>query len=308
MIKINTAQKTINIAFPKNYDFGANWKTKIVPLLDNKKLQASIKKGICEYIKKTDRRRLVGKKYNFDSPPADFDAGDLYLLIDCEIRDRLIEKLRDKKKLPARYLYLEKIIRGNKKVTQERYNKVEDEYWKLEKEILEPFRKWDKIMYDLENYIFFADSYMWSKYFNLPLAKLVDPKEKWMIRQGIFPNQATVINEKGDRIFDINAWASDGRLENYVFQDDTDFFDNFGKYKRDVTLGGESAYLSTSKNTNLINMADYDFSDDCSCDDCEIHDIDCECDDCLDLDDFDPTCECPECTERRENNTSTASH
>ena len=214
-----------------NYDFGANWDSKIKPLLDNPKVLRSITLGVNRYLAQFPTK----ERYKKNTCPATYSSLDYYCctLMDRK-RDELFDRLRKTGELPREFLELEM-----------EYHNCEDDdddiitaYHEMREDILEPYFTWDKIKYDAESYYLCGSCHWWAPTFELTLAKLVEPTEKWKVRMG--SKHSTVINAAGTKVFDLLYWGLDKRLENRMFGDP------IPKSKVDKTLGGKLAYQNSS--------------------------------------------------------------
>ena len=204
--------------YPINYDFGANWKSKIVPHLDNPKIKKALRTGINDYL-----LNFPGNdKYKKNTCPAKYSSNDGYCMLMDRKGEMYIEELAKNNKLPKKYLNL----KNNKDYCMELFF--------MEEDIKKPLYQWKNIKYDLESYFLSGSCYSYAPTFELTLAKLVEPNEKWMVRVG--ENHATVINKEETKIFDLLYWAAlGGRLNNYMFGDELEEIDE--------TLGGKEAYF-----------------------------------------------------------------
>lgn len=104
--------------YPQNYDFKMNWKTKIVPHLDNQKLLKAIRNGVNNYSQV--------RRYRKNIAPAYYSSNDYYYTLMNRKEELIIEKLRNENKLPPIYIKLEKQIDENYKKDDE------DEVYELE--------------------------------------------------------------------------------------------------------------------------------------------------------------------------------
>ena len=86
--------------FSINYDFKANWDTEIKPLLDNKKVKASITRGVNKYLNNFDNNTT---KYKKNTVPASYSSKDGYYMLMCKKEDILMEQLKKDKLLPKKY-------------------------------------------------------------------------------------------------------------------------------------------------------------------------------------------------------------
>jgi hypothetical protein len=220
--------------FPVNYDFGANWEEKIVPLLDHPKIKNAIRRGVNTYLANFPKCK---EKYVEGKVPATYSSKDWYC---CTFMDRrreeLFEQLRRDGEMPKKFLRLER-----------RFNKMEEDdplyddtsmlYMQMEDDIHSTYFGWDVTKNELASYVLSGSCFWWAPTFELALAKLVEPDEKWRVRVG--KCHATVINKNNTKVFDLLYWASlNGQLENYFFGDPLE--------KIDPTLGGEQAFLDST--------------------------------------------------------------
>ena len=204
--------------YPINYDFGKNWNDKIIPFLDNPKIIKSIRKGVNDFSNK--------KVYKKNTAPAFYTSSDAYATLIMEQEEIILNQLRESNTLPKEYLDLEK----------EDDDDDDEKLYNMREKILEPYFTWDNIKNKLETYVLHHSCFYWAPTFEITLARLVMPEEKWRVQSG--DNHATVINENNTKVFDLLYWASiDGRLYNYLFGKKMD--------KIDKTLGGKQAYLDS---------------------------------------------------------------
>ncbi len=216
--------------YPQNYDFGNNWKSKIVPHLDDPKIKKAIKDGINSYLRNFPK---CTKTYSNTRSPASYSSKDGYDTLMTRKKERLIETLKADGLVPKEYIKLEKQIESLEDDDDDLMNELSA----MEEEILEPYFVWNEIKYDLESYYLSGSCHWWAPTFELTLAKIVEPKEEWIVRVG--EKHTTVINKKKTKVFDLLYWADAYRLEEYVFGDIIPFS------KRDKTLGGKAAYLDS---------------------------------------------------------------
>jgi hypothetical protein len=205
--------------FPTNFDFGKHWKTKIVPHLDNPSVQAAIRKGVYHF---------SGRRYKRGTPPASYTSSDAYAMKIMRLKQNLIEKMRKENKLPAKYFELKEM---------EDDDEVEEMFFEARNKILDPHFTWDKICNNLESYVLFHGCHSWAPTFELTLARLVEPEEKWIVMSS--KKHSTVVNKSGTKCFDLLYWQIDGRLENYLFGDPIT--------ADDETLGGKQAWLDARR-------------------------------------------------------------
>jgi hypothetical protein len=211
--------------YPVNYDFEANWRINVVPHLDNPLVRQALKDGINGYLTCFPRN----EKYKHNTCYANYSSMDYYATLMMRKGEIYMKELEDENRLPRKYLNLKNSINED--------NADEIGYLLLEMEdkIQRPLYKWENIKYDLETYVVCGASHFMAPTFGLTLARLVEPQEEWRIRAG--KEHTTVINKNNTKVFDINYWFLDGRLENYMFGDDIK--------KHDPTLGGKEAYLKS---------------------------------------------------------------
>lgn len=220
------------MAYPINYDFSANWTTKIKPLLDNAEVQKALTKGINKYLANFPSKN----KYKKNTCPANYSSKDGYAMLMDRKREELMKKLKDTNQLPKKYLNLEKKL---EKADPE-YDDVDNigyELMVMENKIMKPYFTWDKIKYDLESYYLSGSCHFYNPTFCLTLARLVEPDEVWRVQ--VSNKHTTVINKNNTKVFDLLYWADNDRLENHMFGDP------IPANKLDVTLGGKAAYLDS---------------------------------------------------------------
>ena len=225
-----TVSKSKAIVYPVNYDFGKFWGTTIVPFLDDPKIKASIIKGINMYLSHYPGK----KKYDPEKPcPAMYSSLDWH----CQLLDRkqrhLLKVLEKHKLLPQEYLDL----RDN--WTDDMPEEDAQRLFDLEQEIVSPYLyDWEETKHNMESYVLCLGCRSWAPTFELTLARLVEPDEKWRVREGKL--HATVINENNTKVFDLIYWTLDGRAEEYTFGDPIPI------PKRDPTMGGKLAWVNSS--------------------------------------------------------------
>lgn len=221
--------------YPINYDFGANWKSKIVPHLDDPRIKKALQVGIDHYLSGFPFKR----KYKKNTCPANYSSRDHYCMLMDRKGEIYINKLEKEGKLPKKYMNLKSKI-----------NKDDDDYTKLffmEEKIKEPLYKWKNIKYDLESYHLSGSCHSYAPTFELTLARIVEPEEKWFVRTSDV--HSTVINEEETKIFDLLYWVCFGDIDKYMFGDKMKHEDN--------TLGGKTAYLD-SKAESSIDLISFD--------------------------------------------------
>jgi hypothetical protein len=209
--------------YPTNYDFGANWRPKIVPYLDDSRVKKALRTGINSYLSNFPGN----KKYKKNTTPANYSSKDAH----CMLMDRkckiYMEELEKSNLLPKEYIKL-----------RDNCNDDDDGYKLLEMEIkiTKPLYKWENVKYDLESYYISGACHWLASTFELTLAKIIEPNEEWRVR--VSDKHSTVINKAGTKVFDFLYWCSSDRLDNYVFGDELK--------DQDDTLGGKAAYLDSS--------------------------------------------------------------
>ena len=227
------------INYPTNFDFGKHWQTKIVPHLNNKKLLNAIRKGVNSYLAGFPACK---KRYRKDTAPAYYTSSDGYYMLMDRKNEEMLEKLRNENKLPEKYLRLESKIA---EMDQEEYEeddvgcKLQERLWRMKDKILKPYTDWNAICNDLETYVLMHSCHWWAPTFELILAKLVEPDEKWHVRIG--EKHSTVINKDDTKCFDLLYWAHN-RLYNHVFNDPLP-----DDALNDCTLGGRQAYIDSAE-------------------------------------------------------------
>jgi hypothetical protein len=191
----------------QNYDFGKNWETVIVPLLDRKDVQKAIKKGVNEYLSNNGTSKI---RYKQKTIPASYSSKDGYSLL-----MNIYEVIIYNREMGA------SISKGCT-LSQAKLRKI--------KHYLTP----EVQNKQLQSYVLSGGYHWWNPTFGLTLAKLIFPNEKWIIEST--DKHTTIINNKHTLVFDIIYWASCGnRLENYLFGDKVTEEDN--------SLGGLQAFM-----------------------------------------------------------------
>jgi hypothetical protein len=172
---------------PLNFDFGKHWNAKIVPLLKNSSLQKAIRDGVNEFISPFP---FLGR-YRHDMPPSRYGRTDYDRCLMHRKEDVLIETLRKQNKLPASYLKLEKADPDDKEYDGQKLLKAKHE-------ILKPYFAWNNIRNDLESYLLVLGCHYWAPTFELTLARLVEPRERWVVVAG--EKHSTVMNKAGTNV------------------------------------------------------------------------------------------------------------
>ena len=196
-----------------NYDFITNWKTEIMPLLDNEELQTAIKKGIQSYLKSWRNRNKkngvdtseIGK-YSKNKLPVfyskkvgQYEMCEMGKEEDLEIELWFKGVLKEDILAPNRNDYIDDCEHEN---ALEIYLTTNDgvKYEKYKQKILKPYmEEWRKNNY--HSYCLYGGCYWWSKTFSLTLAKLLMPSEVW----GCIENDihSIITNEDKSKVFDI---------------------------------------------------------------------------------------------------------
>jgi len=209
--------------FPINYDFGANWDTKIVPFLDHPRILKNIRTGVRGYLNNFDN---PSQQYKPKTAPASYSSVDWYDfgVLDKQ-KEHILEDLKQNNKLPRKYFELWE---------DDAFQEASD----MRDKILKPYFIWNKIKYRLESYVLVGSCHWWAPTFELALAQYVEPQEKWKIR--VSDKHTTVINEDHTKVFDLLYWASDinsNRCKHYIFGDELK--------ENDPTLGGKNAFINS---------------------------------------------------------------
>ena len=197
---------------------------RFVPFLDHPKLKKAIIKGINSYLINVDRlniengRARMRKRYNAKHPNVLY-----YFMHDAELQlrkeDEFLKRLylegttsstRDGK----RFLELYRIFDVDEYDINLEGSPLEEEYIKLRYKMVDLHMS----EHDMDQYCAIRACHWWNPTFGLTLARLVEPGEKWLVRQG--DKHTTIINGNGTQIFDLQMWAIDGnRLAAYLFGD-----------------------------------------------------------------------------------------
>lgn len=168
-----------------NFDFGANWNTLIRPWLDDVRVKAALKEGMDSYLSECSTVYVV------DTCPATYSSADYYSTLIERREEDVIETLRRSGQLPSSYLALER---------QE--DLAYEDLIEAKIELLEPYFCWQAIKYDLLSYYVFGSCHSYAPTFELTLARLVCPEERWRVQVGT--NHSTVINENNLRVHELS--------------------------------------------------------------------------------------------------------
>ena len=220
--------------YPINYDFGKNWDTKVRPFLDHKEVKKAIRKGVTALLR-DNPSNPHDVKYRNNTAPAEYGRGDHYATLTRRLEDQKIEQLRASGELDEQYQQLEKDIVLAISDDEDEDDLVE-RLEEVKAEMLKPHFTWDKIKYNIETYYMARSCYFWAPTFELTLARLVEPTERWRVREG--HAHSTVINEEGTKTFDLLYWCVD-RLDHHLFG-------NHPPRENDQTLGGRQAYIDSN--------------------------------------------------------------
>lgn len=215
--------------YPTNYDFGANWKSKIVPHLDDPRIQKSLQIGIDHYLSGFPSN----EKYKENTCPANYSSNDCYAMLMDKKGEIYLDSLAKEGKLPKEYI--------NLKTKLDNEDDDLDLLFEMEEEIKSPLYEWQNIKYDLESYYLSGSCYSYAPTFELTLARIVEPEEKWLVRTS--DKHSTVINDKNTKVFDLLYWACYGDINEYMFGNKVETPDD--------TLGGKDAYLDTSDKSSM---------------------------------------------------------
>ena len=229
------------MAYPINYDFGNKWDSEIKPFLDNPKIKKAIKQGVNDYLEMFPLCQIAIKQgvndhlemfllcqntYKPNTIPAAYSSKNGYCMLMDRKQHELFKGLHKLNLLPRKFYEFEK---GMDQWDIDDYGY---EHMVRQFKILDSYFTYDVIKYDLESYHMSGSHHFYAPTFELTLAKLVEPEEKWRVQGG--SKHTTVINEDDTKVFDLLHWGDAGRMENYVFGDPIKNID--------PTLGGKAAY------------------------------------------------------------------
>lgn len=215
--------------YPINYDFGKNWLTKIVPVLDNPKIIRSLKKLQKDFAKCMNNNSII----NSDLSPAKLCFTDWYVTVMMRKDDLTVEKLRKEGKLTKEYLDIENKM-NSLPDNDDQFDDLCEDLMDVQYDMLEEIHNWNNSKYYLESYLMGGGCHFMAPTFEIALAKLVEPTEKWRVQSS--KKHSTVINETNTKIFDFLYWCCNGRINHYLFGD---------KCNNTKTLGGMRAYLDS---------------------------------------------------------------
>lgn len=222
--------------YPINFDFGQHWESKIKPHLDDPRVKRAYRRGVNNYLNNWENNI---KKYKRNTAPANYSSKDYYCMLRDRQEDIIIDQLRQEGNLPKKYLDLE---HGN---DDDDDDDNSDKWFEMREKILKPYFTWDKIKYKLETYYLSGGCHWYAPTFELTLARLVEPDERWRVRTS--DKHTTVINHNNTKIFDLLYWVCNNRLENYLFGDP------IPENKVDPTLGGKDAYEDSTLKSKSIS-------------------------------------------------------
>ena len=92
------------VKYPINYDFGGNWLTKIVPVLDNPKIMNSIKRGINAYLRNFPNCK---KKFQLGTVPSSYSSKDNDKRLENHMFGDKIPKKKIDKTLGGKFAFLD---------------------------------------------------------------------------------------------------------------------------------------------------------------------------------------------------------
>lgn len=213
--------KAVKEKYPVNYDFGKNWKTEIVPLLETPEVLKAIRKGVNDYLKRTGGT----KKYVKNTPPARYSSGDGYATFMDKKMENLIYQLRQENNLPKAFNKVENelsIFYKSNNTNGDEMERLNDIYFNEYNKLYRKYFCWKNIKHTMEPYVFYGACHWWAPTFCLTLANLVEPDQEWQIRKG--EKHTTIINKNKTKVFDLVYW--------YLLLDDN-------------TLGGKQAFIDS---------------------------------------------------------------
>lgn len=183
--------------YPVNYNFGKNWKKKIVPILDDPKMIRAVKRLKRNYIAYI-KRAYQCKNCYVDDCPSHFSSNDSHDMIEMEKDDQLIEQLRKDGKLTKKFIKIEKKY---KNCNEEDADDIFEEYEDVKEDLLQEYHEWSYQKYQLESFFMCGGCHLHAPTIGLTMAKLVEPNEHWKIRTS--DDHTTVINKEQTKVFDL---------------------------------------------------------------------------------------------------------
>jgi hypothetical protein len=217
--------------YPQNYDFGKNWQTQVVPHLEKPAIKKAIRAGIKSYFKFVAPKNR--RHYKKDTVPASYSSCDWWASRIWKRESKLMLDHEAKNILPRNLIYKEGC-------NGDRFMKRRDKY-------LQQFFNWETLKHEIGSYVLHNGCFDWAPTFELELAKLVEPHEKWSVREG--SHHCTVINSDESRVFDLNYWALTGsRYDRFIDEEQVE--------EKDTTLGGKAAFILSKIDCTVADQAE----------------------------------------------------
>ena len=231
---------------PVNFDFGRDWDNKVVPHLDHPRIKSAITKGVNNFLKTC----WDGKdRYKEGTSPASHTNSDGFVMLMDRIADRRMNELKRQGLGVVGGMSAHRDNDDNDddnddeegdELTEEAQEAKEEAKFKAYNEAREKLEtdelSFAKTRHKIYHYVLFHSCHWWARTFELELARLVEPNERWRIRSG--PKHTTVVNRGDTKVFDLLFWAAiGGRLQHHLFGDAL-----IESCDLDVTLGGAEAY------------------------------------------------------------------
>ena len=185
--------------YPINYDFGKNWKSKIVPHLDDPRIQKSLQMGIDHYLSQFPSN----DKYKENTCPANYSSRDGYAMLIDKKAKIYLDNMKKEGKLPKKYVDLKAKL--YKRYRNDNSDDINLSLFYMEEEMTAHLHEWQNIKYDLESYYLSGSCHSYAPTFELALARIVEPEEKWFVRTS--DKHSTVINQNETKIFDLLYWV-----------------------------------------------------------------------------------------------------
>ena len=220
----------------QNYDFGANWNEKIVPiLLNDYRIQEILRAHESEE-----------KYYKASQPPVYLSSYGCFSTLYDKVFEHEETKRTDPRVSHALWveydrleaLYIDHDDDDYDEKREEYNDDVVDQKYK-QRDVIMDAMGWDwktnKTL--LAHYVPFGRCHDWNRRFCYYLALILFPNLKWEIMTS--KEHTTVICKKTKQIFDILYWGLDERLEDYTF--------NRPYTNEDKSLGGNRAFEDASK-------------------------------------------------------------